>query len=402
MLPWTKKYCPATAKGVAGQDSAMQRLRDFVVNFKKQKKKALLIYGPSGTGKSCAVHAVANDNGYEIIEVNASDERNNEQILNVVGNALRQQSLFSKGKVILIDELDGISGRDDRGGVQALAKLLEKPAFPVVMAANNPWDQKFSSLRGKAELVQFHSLNYLTVFGILKRICETEKLKIGDNILKSLARQTSGDLRAAINDLQSLTQQKRDLTEQDLEELSQRDQIESIMQALLKIFKTTQAGVAIRALDGVEEDLDTTFLWIDENLPKEYGKPQDLYRAYEALAKADAFRGRIKRWQHWRFLVYVSDLMTAGVALGKDEKYHNFAKYGPTTRILKIWQANMKYQKRKAIAAKIAEQTHASVKEVVKCTMPYLQVIFRNSKKAADEISHELNLDREEVEWLRR
>ncbi|MFH1510890.1 MAG: AAA family ATPase, partial [Candidatus Woesearchaeota archaeon] len=243
MVPWTKKYAPKSSKELSGQDPAIQQIRDFILNFKKQKKKAMLLYGPSGTGKTSAVHAIAKENNLEIVEVNASDTRNSEQILAVLGNAIKQQSLFSKGKVILVDEVDGIAGQQDRGGVQALAKLIEKPAFPVILAANNPWDNKFSSLRSKTTMVQFMALDYLTIYRQLKRICAEEKIKAEDDLLKNIARRSGGDMRSAINDLQSMGE----ISAESVQELSDRDRTESVMQALMKVFKTTQPDIALPA-----------------------------------------------------------------------------------------------------------------------------------------------------------
>ncbi|GAJ22865.1 unnamed protein product, partial [marine sediment metagenome] len=153
----------------------------------------------------------------------------------------------------------------------------------------------------------------------LKDICKKEKIKnIKDNLLKSLARRAGGDLRAAINDLQSSYEKTKDF---NLEDLGERNKTESMINALIKIFKTTDPAVAQNAFEDVEENTDQIFLWIDENLPLEYDKPADLARAYDKLSKADVFRGRIKRWQHWRYLVYINDLLTMGIAvsiIGKD------------------------------------------------------------------------------------
>ena len=71
-------------------------LFNYIAYYKKQKKKAALIYGPTGVGKTCSVYAIANDNDLEIIEVNASDFRNKDKIDQVIGNALRQGSLFGR------------------------------------------------------------------------------------------------------------------------------------------------------------------------------------------------------------------------------------------------------------------------------------------------------------------
>ncbi len=402
MIPWTRKYQPKNASEIRGHDKALLELKNFILNFKNQKKKATLIYGSSGVGKTCSAYAIANDLNYEVFELNASDFRNKNSIETTVGPAIMQRSLFSNNKIILIDEIDGLSGRNDRGGASALAKLIDRSIFPIIMTATNPYDKKLNSIRKKSELIHFHTLNYLSVFSVLKKICTKEKIKFDEDALKSLARHNAGDLRSAINDLQTLTHENKELKEDDLNELSDRNRTENMLSALMKVFKTTDINIAIRAFENVEEDIGKQFLWIDQNLPEEYQKPEDLARAYDCLSRADVFNGRIRRWQHWRFLVYVNALISAGVAVAKDEKYKSFTSYKPTTRILKLWRANMKYQKRKSIASKIADKTHTSSKRALQDTLPYLTVIFKKNKKIAGQIAQEFELDKDEVEWLRK
>ena len=401
MEPFTKKYLPKSLKEVMGQDASIKLLKSFIENFKKQKKKALLLHGPSGTGKTASVYALANDLSLELLEVNASDYRNKDQINEKVGTALTQQSLFSKGKIVLVDEIDGLSGMKDRGGIQALIKLMEVGAFPLVFTSNNPWDIKFNKLRRKCELIEFQELNYEDIYTILKNICEHEKIKYQEDILKGLARRTGGDCRAALNDLQTLTEQTKELTKESLEELTDRSKELSMPEALLRIFKTTDPKVAIKAFENVKEDIDQQFLWIDKNLPGEYDKPEDLARAYDKLSKADVFKRRIRRWQHWRFLVYINALITAGIAVSKDEKYKKFVQYKPTGRLLKLWWAKQKSMKKKAIAAKIALKTHSSTKEVLR-DIEYFKIIFKKNKEMAKAIEEYADLGREEVDWLKK
>ena len=402
MTPWTKKYQPKNASEIKGHDKALLELKNFILNFKNQKKKAAIIYGQSGLGKTCSVYALANDLNYEVFELNASDFRNKNMIESRLGSAIMQRSLFSNNKIILVDEIDGLAGKQDRGGVSTLTKLIDKSIFPIVMTATNPYDKRLNALRKKVNLIHFHTLNYLSVFSVLKNICNKEKIKFNEDTLKSLARHVGGDVRSAINDLQTLTHEKKELKNEDLDELSDRNRIENMLSALMKVFKTTDINIAIRAFENVEEDIDKQLLWIDQNLPVEYQKPEDLARAYDYLSKADVFKGRIRRWQHWRFLVYVNALISAGVAVAKDEKYKGFTSYKPTTRILKLWRANMKYQKRKSIASKIAEKTHTSSKRALQDTLPYLTVIFKKNKKIADQIAQEFELDKDEVEWMKK
>lgn len=401
MQSFIHKYQPESSKDVIGQTSAIIQLKEFFLNFKKQKKRAVLVYGPSGVGKTSSVYAIANGMNLEVLEVNASDFRTADQINQKVGSAVQQQSLFSKGKVILVDEVDGLAGNKDRGGIQAIVKLMQKSAFPMVLTATNPFDYKFNSLRSKSTLIEFKPVEPNDAVEVLKKICKEEKIKYDEITLKSLARRSGGDLRAAINDLQTLTQGTKELKKETLDELGERNKIESILNALVKVFKSTDPKIAITAFNNVEEDLDKCFLWVEENLPHEYKKPADLERAFDKLSRADVFRGRIRRWQHWRFMVYESALLSAGVAVSKDEKYKEFFQYKPTGRLLKIWWAKQKNMKKKAIAAKIAEKTHTSTRNVIK-DFEYFRNIFRKNKEMSKQLIEQLDLDKEEIAWLKK
>ncbi|MFC1754679.1 replication factor C large subunit [Thermoproteota archaeon] len=399
MEPWTRKYQPEKSR-IVGQDNALKQISDFAAGYKTQKKKAAIIHGPVGCGKTVSVYAIAKELGYDVIEINASDFRNKDQIQAIVGAASKQMSLFSKGKIILVDEVDGLSGTKDRGGIPALAKVIDESAFPLICTAVDPFDKKLSALRKKSSMIEFEMLDYKDIYTVLSKICTKESIKFKEDHLKSLARRAGGDMRAAINDLQILAGQKKELVKEDLDELSQREQTDNIMNAVMKVLKTTDPKLAIDAFQKVPEDFDQIMLWLDENMPKEYEKPADLERAYDYISKADVMKRRIRRWQHWRFLVYINAYLSAGIAVSKDEKYKSFVKYGPTKRLLKIWMANRKYQKRKAIAEKIADKTHTSAKRALHDTLPYFQEIFRNNNKAAGPIVDYLGLDKEEVEWL--
>jgi len=236
---------------------------------------------------------------------------------------------------------------------------------------------------------------------MLKYICGKEKINYEEDTLTSLATLSSGDLRGAIIDLQTIAG-TGSITKKTLEALGTREKTSSIKEALVKVLKNTDPIVALGSLDYIEEDLNEYMLWLDENMPKEYKNADDLARAYDYISKADIFQERIKNLQYWRLLDYVNTFLTAGVAVSKEKKYSEFVQYKQTMRLLKIWQANMKYQKRKAIAEKISEKTHSSRKEVLKSTIPYFQVIFKKNKKMSDAIAEELDLDKEEIEWLRK
>jgi replication factor C large subunit len=384
------------------QPDGIAALEKFVRNFAKQKKKAMLLYGPSGTGKSCSVHALAKDLNWEIIEVNASDVRNEEQINEKLGNALKQRSLFYSSKLILVDEIDGVSGTDDRGGVPALVDLIVKSSFPIILTAQDPWEKKFSTLRSKSVLVEFPSLHADAITEILQEICQKEKLDADPAVLKSIARRSAGDLRSAINDLQLLSQGAEKLTQKSLDVLGERNRLEQIKTALVKVFRNSDPALALGAFDQTDTDVDEIFLWLDHNLAREYENPKDRARAYDILSRADVFRGRIRRQQHWRFLSHIFELLTAGIAVAKTERPKNPPEYERTTRLLKIWRANMIYNKRKVIAQKVAHATHCSPATAIQQTLTVLQAIAKNQPEQTKLLAEELDLDEEEIEWLKK
>ncbi len=387
MKTWVDKHKPKTSKEIEGHLISIERLKHAVKN-----KKAALIHGPTGIGKTAAVYALANELNLETIELNASDLRNSGNINNIIGNALNQTSLFQKDKLILIDEIDGLT-RDDRGGASALAKLLADSKFPIVMTANDPWDSKLSAIRNKSQLISFDSPSYLTVFNVLKRVCKAENISFDEEALKALARRAGSDIRGAINDLQSLIYNNK-FEKTNLENLDERGKTESIFNTLKLIFKSANAKEVLGAFEKTDLDLNECTLWLDENLPREYfGK--DLAEAYDKLSKADVFNGRIKKRQYWRLLVYRSNLMSAGIAVSKQAKSNAFVSYKRTERILKLWRANMKYNKRKEIAKKLSKELHISSKKLVKDVMPYMQIMYKKG------IDLGFELEQEEIDWLK-
>ncbi len=387
---WLDKYKPKHLQDIKGQEKALLQLKKAV-----QDKKPALLYGPVGSGKTSSAYALAQDLQYEILEINASDFRDKESIHSIVGGSLQQASLFQREKLVLIDEVDGISGSDDRGGVQAITSLLEKPGHAVVLICNDPWDQKFSTLRKKAVMIEFNKLNYLTIANCLKEICDKEQVTYTLEDLKVLARRCDGDLRSALIDLENIARWNREVRKEDVAALGEREKVESIFNALTVIFKGKDVAASLRALDYLPLDLHESLLWIDENLPKEY-HGEDLLRAYEQLAKADVFNGRIRRWQYYRFYVYMNVLMTAGISLAKEQDVPGYVQYARTSRILKLWIAKMKYTKRRQIAEKVAAVIHCGVKETIRDVVPYLQIMCKHIG------SLDFDFTEEEIAWLKK
>jgi replication factor C large subunit len=398
MKPWVHIYAPKETKDIVGQQEAVERLKQYILRYKPGGTPILLL-GRPGIGKTSMVQALAQELDKEILEVNASDSRNKDAIESIVGEAAKQQSLFFRGKILLIDEVDGVSGMQDRGGIATLVNIIPQSKYPLIFTANEDSD-KLKPLKKVCDVLELGPISLEDVQTRLSHIAKLEKLSIDEEVVRAISRRSAGDLRAAINDLQSLTHEK--ITKESVDQLSERESKEEMQQALTRIFKTTNADVALPAFENVDEDVDGLLLWIDENLPREYKNPEDLARAYDALAEADKFFGRIRRWQYYRYYVYIYNLLTAGIAIAKEKKYPGAIEYKPTGRILKMWIYNQKNAKKKKIAEALAPQLHTSKRRVQQEVLPYLKIIYQNDKKKGKQLIAQYQIDEEAAEWFEK
>ncbi len=389
MKPWCERYKPQSIDELVVSSSAVSKLRDII-----SKKGIAMVSGPTGCGKTTVVETIAKEGDYELIEMNASDFRNSEGINSVVGGSLQQQSLFAKEKIILVDELNGIAGREDRGGVLALAKLMKDNKHALILCAEDPYNTKINSIRKKSELVKFDAVDYRNIVKILERICEKENVVYDVEDLKVISRRVGGDLRAAINDLQiHACFGKVELGEDNVE--NERGKEGNITDALRIVLKSNKWENVNGIYDNVKENHKDIMLWLEQNIPYEYSG-KELAKAFDSLSKADIFNRRIMRWQHWRYLVYIYQLLSNGVALSKDESKKGFVMYKRGSRPLKIWMNNQKNFKRKSISEKLAGKFHTSKKGFIKEDLPFLKILAKHNRLPG------LGLDDDEVEWLKR
>lgn len=388
---WSEKYRPKTLSEYRGASNQKTELKAWIESWDSDSKPVLL-HGQAGTGKTSLVEALANDLGYELVETNASDVRTKSKLKEELKEATRQASFFGTNKLILIDEVDGLSGRD-RGGIAELREIVDESRFPVVMTANDAYSSKIRSLRNRARMVKLDSVHTNSIAAHLKQILENEGIDYEDGVPERIARQSGGQMRSAINDLEAVARGREKVTVEDVKEISARDNRQDIFEALKMIFKTTTAETANRATNNLDEDADTFLQWVRENVPREYQKPEDVAEAYDWVSMADLFNGRIMQTQNWKLLKYVYLFSTVGVALSKEERYQGWTKYQYPSKIRRMGSSRSSRKKRDEVSAKLSEKLHVSRSDAVQ-EFPFL------SRLMNDEIQEELELDDEEVEFI--
>ena len=399
-LLWVEKYRPQKISGVIGNEEAKTAFVDWLKN-KRRTKKAILLYGPPGIGKTTLVNAAANEFGFRVIEMNASDTRSEKAINAVAGPAtsfiaLDTFSTDKKGSILFLDEVDGIAGNEDRGGVNAIIKIVENARVPVIMAANDPDIEKLRPLKKVCALIRFQQVRIPLIIATLQRICQKEGIKAEFEALEQIAQNSKGDVRSAINDLQSLAERGETLTLQDTMGLTYRNKNISMDETLRGYFSAKSLLEASTLLSRSSVDYDDLLMSVGDNLPLRYLDLAELAQAYDFVSKADLFRGRVGT-ENWHLLKYFFNLLSKAATVDP-ESYKPFKLIAPPIRIITLFWTKGKRNMMEAICGKIGQRCHVSRKTAKEDFLPFLKVLL-TKQKAAAWISW-LELGSEEVEFL--
>ncbi len=396
--PWTEKFRPRRVSEVVGNREAIEAFLSWIRSWGsgRPSKKAALLHGPPGNGKTSLVLAFAEENGYDLVQVNASDRRSAEDLENLLGPTVRAASVLGRKRIVLIDEVDGLSTTADAGGVRAIASLIDRTDVPIVLVANDPWDPALKELRTRSEMIEFRRLRSKEVLSRLEEICRREGVEVGSDVLEAIAERSHGDMRAAINDLQLVVASGSEPS-RVLESVPNRLVELNAFELLGRIFGARRFADGRGTLANSDLDTDTVFTWVFDNLENQIRNPKVLHEAYAILADADLHLRRASRLQRWELMKYGTTLLSAGPGVIKSTVSEKGGRFEFPSRIRFMQETRDLRALMESITTKVSKRLHMSTAKAVTEFVPYLRLMLKYGDRS---IAKYFRLSEREVEYL--
>ena len=381
MADWTEKYRPSTLAEVRGNNKARDALAEWGKTW-DDHREAVVLHGAPGVGKTSAAHALANDMGWETVELNASDQRTADVIERFAGRAAMNTTLAGASagdadgrregrQLVVMDEADNIHGNYDRGGAGAITRLVKKANQPIVLIANEYYDMS-NGLRNATQDIEFRDVSARSIVPVLRDILRKEGIEFDSDALDRLAETNSGDLRSAVKDLQAAADGKERLTVEDVV-TGTRDRAIGLFAFIDAVLKEESAEEALQSAYAVDETPDDQVQWIEDKVSLVYDD-DELARAYEFLANADVWLGRVRATQDYSYWRYATDNVAAGVAAARDRTRGGWTQYGGAP------YRSTRDSTRDEIVRKIAEAGGFSMGTARRDVLPFLATMTHHCK----------------------
>src|SRR5579872_1304443 len=314
-MMWSEKYRPKNLLEMIGNEEAKESFVKWLAKWVKGTKPILLV-GPPGIGKTTMALLGAKYFGYDLISLNASDVRNKQRLQDVLNPVLGNAGLLGK-IMIFVDEVDGIHGRADFGGVGALVDILKEPTVPIILAANSDSSDKMKDIKKTTATIRMKPIPPRLLRFYLEAILRKEgaSLKIGTMI--KLVLDSRGDIRSILNSAQALVSGFELQTEKSFETTD----IESAINAFFKAKSSEEAMAILYSLRIDPQEKINAFYSsvITSALSKE-----DMKEMLDVISEADILYGKIMREQQWRLLRYLDSIL---VRLYKKDVSVRYSQY---------------------------------------------------------------------------
>lgn len=297
-LIWVDKYKPTKTSEIIGQSQNISRVKSWLKTYDSSKSRPLFIYGPPGIGKTTAVHLCCKEAGYKTVEFNASDQRNKNIIKEIISTLSNNSRLNFFGRAsetkdaIILDEIDGMAGNEDRGGIAQLMIEMKNTKKPMIFICNDGQHQKLRSLKDKCEVIEFRKPDYNSIKAVVSRIAQQEGLRMDTINIKNLAESSDFDIRQIVNSLSLFKNGSSD----QISKTTRMNAFEATKKVL-----TTPKLTLDEKFECFFSDYNIMPLFVFENYLKK-GDLKAISKAADSLCLSDLAEKEIRSKQNWSLL----------------------------------------------------------------------------------------------------
>jgi replication factor C large subunit len=386
-MMWSEKYRPQKISDMVGNEEARKSFVEWLIKWKKGTKPILLI-GPPGIGKTTLAQVAAKEFGYDLIGLNASDVRNKSNIEERLAPLLGNVTLLGK-PMIFVDEVDGIHGRADYGGAEALIRILKEPTVPIILAANSGQSDKMKDIKKVAKPIYLKPLAPRLLGLYLHKVLKEEDAKLGPGSTVKLILESRGDIRSLLNMAQAQVTGFEPPTEKSFENID----IEAAVNAFFKAKSKEEAQIVLYSLRVDPREKINVFYSsiVTSSLPS-----KDLARMLDVISEADMLYGKIMSTQEWRLLRYLDNIL---LKLYSENLPVQFSQYNLSWPLLNRLRWDGKTIK--TLCGILAKMHHVSQSTVATFYLPYIFFCIKN-KKLDLELNTEFNeIIQKEIELIK-
>lgn len=350
-LLWVDKYKPTSVKTIIGQQgdqSCANKLLRWLQNWHKapseERKhaakfgkfagkddgssfKAALLSGPPGVGKTTTASLVCQELGYSYVELNASDTRSKNSLKEIVAESLNNTSIkgfYSSGSspaslkhALIMDEVDGMAGNEDRGGIQELIGLIKHTKIPIICMCNDRNHPKIRSLVHYCFDLRFQRPRVEQIKGAMLSIAYKEGLKIPPPAMNEIILGANQDIRQVLHNLSMWCAETKALTYDQAKADSHRAKKDIKLgpfDVARKVFVTGEETAHMSLMDKSDlffHDYSIAPLFVQENYVhvKPIAAAGDmkkhlmlLSRAADSICDGDLVDRQIRSQQNWNLL----------------------------------------------------------------------------------------------------
>ena len=299
-MMWSEKYRPKNILDLVGNEEPRKLLVEWFTKWKKGIKPILLV-GPPGIGKTTLANLIAKQFNYDLISLNASDVRSKQNIQEILNPVLGNQTIFGT-PMIFIDEVDGVHGRADYGGVEAIIKILKESTVPIILAANSDLSKKMQNIKKSVQTIQFRPLPPRLLLFYLNKILQLEDAKVSTDSLMKLVKESRGDIRSMINFAQALVTGYNPPTEKSFEILDVEEGVNAF-------YKSNSVDEARSILYSLRIDPREKINAFYSSIITSNVNTDDMQKFLQIISSADMLYGKIMKTQQWRLLRYLDAIL---------------------------------------------------------------------------------------------